>query len=99
MSYITNEDEHQPMTLFVYSPCSLGYECAKIILQPDEKFFANDDEIIMKINNDKNPLNKDFVGIKNGVLYAVGQEIYKLGMFREKPKQMTFATTMFKYTK
>lgn len=52
----------------------------------------------MKINNDKNPLNKDFVGIKNGVLYAVGQEIYKLGLFRETPKQMTFATTMFKYT-
>ena len=75
----------------------IGYECAKIILQPDEKFFANDDEIIMEINN-KNPLSKDFVGIKNGVLYAVGQEIYKLGMFREKPKQMTFATTMFKYT-
>lgn len=49
MSYITNEDEHQPMTLFVYSPCSLGYECAKIILQPDEKFFANDDEIMMKL--------------------------------------------------
>lgn len=97
MSYITNEDEHQPMILFVYSPCSLGYECAKIILQPDEKFFANDDEIIMEINN-KSPLSKDFVGIKNGVLYAVGQEIYKLGMFREKPKQMTFATTMFKYT-
>lgn len=98
MSYITNEDEHQLMTLFVYSPCSLGYECAKIILQPDEKFFANDDEIIMKISNDKYPLNKDFVGIKNGVLYAVGQEIYKLGLFRETPKQMTFATTMFKYT-
>lgn len=97
MIYITNKDEHQPMTLFVYSLCSLGYECAKIILQPNEKFFVNDDEIIMEINN-KNPLSKDFVGIKNGVLYAVGQEIYKLGLFRETPKQMTFATTMFKYT-